>query len=75
LFSPLFKPYDSYEICVVEDCCGDVNQMAHQISLALGLHSVGSLPSEEQNVQNSQVGEQKWFYVSSWVDAILDLKI
>jgi hypothetical protein len=44
--------------------------MAHQIRLALELHSVGSLPLEEQNVQNSQVGERRsGSYVSGRLDA------
>jgi hypothetical protein len=38
--------------------------------LALDLHSVGSLPLEEQNVQNSQVAERRsGFYVSGRLDA------
>ena len=38
--------------------------------MALDLHSVGSLPLEEQDVQNSQVGERRGgFYVSGRLDA------
>ena len=62
--------HDGYEIYVVEDCCGDVNQMVHQIRLALDLHSVGSLPLEEQNVQNSQIEKRRsGFYISCRLDA------
>ena len=51
-------------------CLGDVNQMAHQIKLVPDLRSVGSLPLEEQNVQNSQVGKRRTgFYISCGLDA------
>ena len=47
----------------------DVNQM-HQIRLVPDLRSVGSLPLEEQNVQNSQVGKRRTgFYISCGLDA------
>ena len=47
-----------------------MSQMVHEIKLALDLHSVGSLPSEEQNAQNSQVGERRsGLYVSGRLDA------
>ena len=47
----------------------DVNQM-HQIRLVPDLRSVGSLPFEEQNVQNSQIEKRRsGFYISCRLDA------